>query len=357
MSSPHITTREQLHDYLYAALQLEHATIPPYLTALYSIRPGTNADAYHVLRVTAVEEMLHLTLAANLLNAVGGAPDLSQPGFVPEYPAHLPDGETDFAVSLRSFSREALHAFLNIERPRQAPNESTRLLDRREHKRSRLAVTPEHPGMQFYSIGEFYAEIWRGLHHLHNELGEELFCGDPTWQVTPEYFYSGGGEIIPVTDLASAKRAIALISEQGEGFGGTVYDTEHELAHYYRFEQLTLGRYYQAGDQPGQPTGPPLHVDWDAAFPIKTDARLTDYPPDSEVYQAAAEFNRNYAEFLELLTRAYTGRPALLLDAVVEMFRIRDQMTRLMHNPIPGQSHLNAAPTFEMALQPVAVAS
>ena len=99
MSSPHITTREQLHSYLYAALQLEHATIPPYLTALYSIRPGSNADAYHVLRVTAVEEMLHLTLAANILNAVGGTPDLTQPGFVPEYPAYLPDGETDFAVS------------------------------------------------------------------------------------------------------------------------------------------------------------------------------------------------------------------------------------------------------------------
>jgi hypothetical protein len=32
-------------------------------------------------------------------------------------------------------------------------------------------------------------------------------------------------------------------------------------------------------------------------------------------------------------------------------------MTRLMHNPIPGQSSLNAAPTFEMALQPAPVPS
>jgi hypothetical protein len=357
MSSSHITTREQLHEYLYAAMQLEHATIPPYLTALYSIRPGTNADAYHVLRVTAVEEMLHLTLVANLLNAVGGAPDLTKPGFVPEYPAHLPDGETDFAVSLRRFSREALQTFLSIERPRKAPNESARLLDRLQPKRGRLGVTPDQPRMQFYSIGEFYHEIWRGVHHLYNELDDELFCGDPAFQVTPEYFYSGGGEVIPVTDLASAKQAIELIAEQGEGFGGTVYDTEHELAHYYRFEQLILGRYYQSGDQPGQPTGPPLQVDWDAAFPVKTDARLTDYPPDSEVYRAAVEFNLCYAEFLELLTRAYNGRPALLLDAVVEMFRVRDQMTRLMHNPIPGQLHLNAAPTFEVAQVPVAVTS
>lgn len=351
MSSPKITTREQLHQYLDGAMQLEHATIPPYLTALYSIRPGTNADAYHVLRVTAVEEMLHLTLAANLLNAVGGTPNLTRPGFVPSYPTFLPDGETDFSVSRRRFSKEALETFLSIERPRKAPDESARVRHRGHAKRNRLGVQPGQPEMQFYSIGEFYHEIWRGVHHLHEQLGDELFSGDPVKQVTAEYFYSGGGEIIPVIDLASAKAAIELIAEQGEGFGGTIYDDEQELAHYYRFEQLVLGRYYQNGDQPGFPTGPELHVDWDAAFQIKTDARLADYPVESEVYQAAVEFNRSYAEFLELLTAAYNGRPALLLEAVVDMFRLRDQMTRLMHNPIPGQLGLNAAPTFEMAMQ------
>ena len=48
MASPRITTVEELQRYLYAAMQLEHATIPPYLTALYSIHPGTNSDAFHV---------------------------------------------------------------------------------------------------------------------------------------------------------------------------------------------------------------------------------------------------------------------------------------------------------------------
>ena len=60
-----------------------------------------------MLRVVAVEEMLHLTLAANVLNAVGGTPDLTAPGFVPEYPAYLPDGETDFAVSRERFCRDS----------------------------------------------------------------------------------------------------------------------------------------------------------------------------------------------------------------------------------------------------------
>ena len=111
MSLYRITDIDELRRHLQAAVQLEHATIPPYLTALYSIRPGTNADAYHVLRVIAVEEMLHLTLAANILNAIGGSPDLTIPGFVPDYPAYLPNGETDFRADLRPFSREAMDTF------------------------------------------------------------------------------------------------------------------------------------------------------------------------------------------------------------------------------------------------------
>ena len=39
----------------------------------------------------------------------------------------------------------------------------------------------------------------------------------------------------------------------------------------------------------------------------------------------------------------------LLIEAVTVMFRLRDLMTQLIHNPIPGLDGVNAAPTFEMA--------
>jgi hypothetical protein len=347
--STRITTVERLREYLYAAMQLEHATIPPYLSALYSIRPGTNSDAYHIIRVVAVEEMLHLTLAANMLNAVGGSPDLTAPGFVPDYPAFLPDGETDFQVSRRRFSRECVQNFLQIERPREAPDAQSRLVRRSAPKAQRLAVAPDEPRMQYYSIGEFYAEIGRGLRYLHKEIGNALFSGDPARQVAKEYFYSGGGALLTVTDLASAEAAIRLISEQGEGYGGGIYDEQRELAHYYRFEQLLLGRYYLADDQPGQATGPTLSVDWDSSYPIKQDAHLADYPAGSELSEAVVAFNRAYADFLSLLTKAFTGHPDLLIEAVTVMFRLRDLITQLIHNPIPGLDGVNAAPTFEMA--------
>jgi hypothetical protein len=180
-------------------------------------------------------------------------------------------------------------------------------------------------------------------------MGAALFSGDPARQVTSEYFFSGGGRVLPVTDLSSARRALDLIGGQGEGYGGGIYDTEHELSHYYRFQQLTKGRFYQTGDQPDEPTGPPVNVDWDASFPIKTNATLADFPEGSELRSAAEAFNRAYADFLALLTHAFTGRPALLSEAIGGMFRLRDLITQLVHNPIPGLPNTHAAPTFEMA--------
>lgn len=81
-----IKSLESLREHLQWAIQLEHSTIPPYLCALYSIEAGHNTEATEVLNSVLVEEMLHLTLAANLLNAVGGRPRLDIPEMLPDYP-------------------------------------------------------------------------------------------------------------------------------------------------------------------------------------------------------------------------------------------------------------------------------
>ena len=347
MSLSHIKTVDDLKHYLHLAMQLEHATIPTYITALYSIVPGTNTDASHIIRVVAVEEMLHLTLAANLLNAIRGTPDLTVEGFVPTFPTPLPDGETDFEVSLMKFSREAIDTFCKIERPARAPEGGARYR-RKTASSAQLAQVLHDETLSFYSIGEFYEEIREGFVNLYQEMGDELFCGDPKRQATPEYYYSGGGELLAVTDIESALAAIDLISGQGEGLGGGIYDEEGELAHYYRFDQIRQGRYYQPGDRAHEPTGPRFEVDWDAVYPIKTNTRVSDLQGSDELRGAAEAFNDLYATFLRQLTDAYNGEPALLLKAVPEMFHVRDGVLQLMHNPIPGADGLNASPTFEI---------
>ena len=342
-----IENRDDLISYLHAAMALEHATIPPYLTAYYSIHSTTNSDAAHIIRVVAVEEMLHLTLAANVMNAIGGTPDLTRPGFVPSYPAYLPDGEDDFTVDLRPFSPEAVETFCKIERPGKAPDAGSRLVPTSQRGRPFLVSSPTREGMRFYSIGEFYEEIIEGLEKV--AAGDPgLFRGDPALQVGPEYFYSGGGVVIPVSDLDSARQALRFISGQGEGLDSGIYDADGELAHYYRFRQLQLGRYYQLGDHPDSPSGPPLSVAWDAVYKVKVSAKLADYPPGSEIARVVRGFNADYGAFLALLTKAFNGRPGLLQDAVVFMFRLRDGFNRLIRNPMPGSDGLHAAPTFEI---------
>jgi hypothetical protein len=180
-----IKSKEELWHYLYLAMQLEHATIPPYLLALYSIHPGTNFDASQVLRVVVVEEMLHLTLAANITNAVGCKVDLTTPGFVPKYPARLPDGEKDFEVHLRPFSCAALQTFEKIERVGKGQPENKRFC-RRPRPENALAYVPDDDQLSFWSIGEFYEEIVRGLTYLNETIGpEKLFNGKRSYRSIP----------------------------------------------------------------------------------------------------------------------------------------------------------------------------
>src|SRR6266550_2587762 len=95
-----ITSLASLREHLQWAIELEHATIPPYLCALYSIKPGRNLEAVEVISSVVVEEMLHLTLAANFLNAVGGRPRLAIPKMMPGYPRPLPHGDRSFEIFL-----------------------------------------------------------------------------------------------------------------------------------------------------------------------------------------------------------------------------------------------------------------
>ncbi|AJD44394.1 ferritin-like protein (plasmid) [Rhizobium gallicum bv. gallicum R602sp] len=357
MYSYSIRTLDELKEFLYQAMRLEHATIPPYLTALYSIKPGVNQDATQVLRVIVVEEMLHLTIAANILNAIGGTPDLTRPDFAVDYPASLPDGETDFKVGIQAFGREALATFLKIERPAQRPIHlvGKGLIHRKTSPHTTaLGNDPRHEDLHFYSIGEFYSTIAEGIKYLEAEahrVGTTIFTGDRSRQITSEYYYSGGGELFAVTDLKSALEATELIIEQGEGDGGGIYDdNEHELAHYYRFDELVKGRYYQKGDQPGHPTGPQLQVDWEGAYPIKANLKVVDIDikKDPELREAATAFNTRYGEFLQLLTRAYNGQPTLLLEAVPIMFEFRNMILELIRNPLTNHPGKNGCPTYEI---------
>ena len=67
---------------LQSAVKLEHATIPVYLYALYSLDPTKNAVIATILRSVVVEEMLHMALACNIMNALDGSGMVAWPASV-----------------------------------------------------------------------------------------------------------------------------------------------------------------------------------------------------------------------------------------------------------------------------------
>ena len=93
-----ITNLKDLRAALQLAVGLELSTVPVYLTALYSVEAGRNTDATQTIRSVAMEEMLHMTLAANVLNALGEVPGTGPVDFqhrrnlspIPAYPLDSP---------------------------------------------------------------------------------------------------------------------------------------------------------------------------------------------------------------------------------------------------------------------------
>lgn len=76
-------TVQYVQSLLQVALEVEHSTIPLYLTTMYSIVDQASFAAT-TMRSVVMEEMLHMVNAANVLNAIGGAPFLDHPKFIPK---------------------------------------------------------------------------------------------------------------------------------------------------------------------------------------------------------------------------------------------------------------------------------
>src|SRR3954453_2942426 len=163
--------RSELYIWLQKAIELEHSTIPPYLTAMYSLKPGTNDDVGRLIRSIVLEEMLHLTIAGNILIAIGGRPAINKGDFFPTFPVPLPMsiGGADFVVGIEAFSKPLVETvFMRIEEPEQRPIAA--------HSLAATAVP------DFATIGEFYKALKEKLAELVEE-GKPVFTVGPDQQV------------------------------------------------------------------------------------------------------------------------------------------------------------------------------
>lgn len=322
---------------LQNAIKLEHATIPPYLYALYSLDASKNPQIADILQSVVIEEMLHMALSSNVLNALGGAPEIDTPSFIPTYPGPLPGGvEADLTVNLAPFSMTQLKTFLRIEEPEDPLVYQS------------LAANPVE---SHCTIGQFYTAISDAI----ATLGDGVFVDPPRNQVGPDLMR----ESVVVVNVATAQQAINTIIEQGEGTttsplegGGGIVDA---LAHYYRFMEIQKG-YQLVGDitAPGGYAykGAPIPFDPTGVYPVPTNpASPPGYPPGSVQASANNNFNYTYTSLLSSLHALFNGdaSPKQMNIAIGLMMSLKGQAKAMMAG-IPDPT-VFTGPSFEY--QPV----
>jgi hypothetical protein len=216
-----ITTPGDLQEALQLAMQLEFATIPPYLCAEWSIDLSSDADKVaSLISSIAVQEMFHFALAGNMLTAIGGTPDIANASFIPTYPTHVLPGNIfqKLAVDLKPLSPDQLAVFMQIEEP--------------EFKPVGLALA-EGPK----TIGAFYDTISEGFNTVSPAI-------------VPNALAVNLGEAVPITSIADAQAAIARIKGEGEGTEGDPDQPPADgtvLAHYYVFKEIKEGKTFVQG--------------------------------------------------------------------------------------------------------------
>ena len=351
-----IEHREALIYMLCEAAELEHGIMCQYLYAAFSLKQsqdeGLTADEQKAVQRwrkqishVATQEMLHLSLVQNLLSAIGGAPHMSRPNF-PHPARHYPAG---VHLALLPFGDQALRHFMYLERPEGMDLEDADGMAAFGRALPAMEAGEIVPRAQdFATVGHLYRSIEAGIAHLADKFGERwLFVGPPRAQATQQHF--GWPELIPVTDVASAQRAIDEILEQGEGPRGRWQD-----AHFGQFVAI-LDEYIQLrmANPAFDPVRPVVVVN------VRPAERDVDIPlvTDPLARQVMDLFNVCYEILLQILQRflAHTEETDAQLKALADasvnlMFEVvkplGDLVTTLPAGPeYPGRT---AGPSFEL---------
>jgi hypothetical protein len=317
-----------LRRHLQWAVEVEHATIPPYEVAMWTVADPDSAAATSIKYVVR-EEMLHLALAANLLTAVGGTPRFTGDA-VPSYPGPMRhhDPKEPLVLHIAPASLELIRdVFLRIERPEEPGAE------------------PESD--RFETLAQFYEAIAEAF----DRLGDHAFIGDRSRQVTQGYAGHGGGALFPVHDLETARLAIEEVVEQGEGTHATAlvpsrddaegthtrlepfgFEGAAEPAHYWRFLDIVEGR---------TPLGD--------VHPMHTDPATHDLP-DGDLRELSRLFDACYSLQLQVMEGVWQVGDASPLIATVMvplMNHAQKPIARaLLREPWPGIDGEVAGPPF-----------
>jgi len=324
-------TKDDVLEQLQTAVQLEWATLPAYLTALYSIVEGCNVQIYNIIRSIVMQEMLHVTQAANIMIALDRYPVMDDASFIPTYPTHLPGGVLPrLVVHLKKLSLEHVHRnFMAIEVPQETEVAGT------------INTT-------LYTIGVFYQEIADCI----EELGDEIFNPSTVdqqvnwpWDPTEEIGY-----VIPVIDAVSAVEAIDAIIAQGEG-AGQIDPTDignYTLAHFFKFEEIVCQNHLeQVSDDTYAYTGAPIPFVNGGVWPMRDNPTVSDITTGTNCYTEARVFHTLYRSLIRKLQEVFSGSPEEISEAVTIMESLQAHAKKLMWTKFYPDSDTTCGPVWD----------
>jgi hypothetical protein len=322
-------TREDLYPWLQNAIKLEHSTIPPYLTAMFSLKPGVNDVISRLIQSIVQEEMLHMTVVGNILIAIGGHPAINTPNFIPKYPSPLPMsiGGSDFTVGLEAFSKPLVFdKFMEIEKPEHPIPVSTTIA---------AEAVPD-----FATIGEFYAALAKKI----AEFGDTIFTVPAAQQVLSWF---DPERLFPITSVVTATKGIEIIVDEGEGTRTDPFQAPGDPAHYYKFGEIFYGYKIIRTATGFAYGGEAIPFDSAGVYPMKANPRIADFLPGSQARARAEEFNYAYSNLLNVLHTAFNGEPAKINTALGLMYELKMIAVSLMQTPVSDGSNATAGPSFE----------
>jgi hypothetical protein len=328
-------TGADLHVYLRDAVKLEHSTIPPYLTAMFSLKPGVNQCIADQIRSIVIQEMLHMTIASNILIAIGGHPEINTKGFVPDYPGPLPMNIGEgLIVGIEAFSIPLVEkVFMAIEEPENPVHVDP----------PSMLAAEAHTEPEYATIGQFYDAIAEQI----RKLGPSIFVNTtaPPQVVSPLWF--SPDRLFPITDPASACRAIEIIKIEGEGTSTEPFQRPGDAAHYYKFGEIAEGRRVVKTPDGYAYDGPPVLFDPAGVWPLKPNCKINDFANGTQARTRIESFAWSYSSLLNALHDAFNGRPERLETAIGLMYDLRVQAVALMQTDIGGDRGQTAGPSFE----------
>ncbi|MDQ0464989.1 hypothetical protein QO010_002773 [Caulobacter ginsengisoli] len=307
LQSKPIASLAEARKQLQTAIGVEFGTLPPYLYALYSIPPGQNLQAAERIKSVAMQEMIHMCLACNILNAIGGEPALKPPKYPGPLPGDIgPPGGKPLKIRLYPFSKEAMAQGMAIEEPMDGPIDF-----------------PDKPMLkagksETVTIGEFYTRLDAYLatlpasdwHAGRNQIDDN------------QYFM---GQLFDVNGYPDAHKAIEQIISEGEGASNSPLDFQQEVAHFYRFEEVFRNQVLTKDPNPkGYAWTGTLGVDWKAVYPAIIDPASHDFSHDPPAARAAQKAcDAAFSRMVRELQLAVTGHEGHLGLAVRAMFDLR----------------------------------